>query len=436
MLHCIFNQSIRLGRLPISHISLFISSCIVLHPTLLSHSARRAALIAAPAAPISDRITAPDVDSSYTPPLPAIEHVRVPVRLRRGLKGDELGPYFPASGVCDRLFSILKAYAADASQPAPKVPRLVRLAVSGGDTLLHHVVAAYTLLRKKNPELFHGLRVRFFLLPSSKCHLAAYIARHDSWYYRHVYAPFRSSPLVVPWTRDDDAAGAEGKAGDGGGIIAPSNFMRECVTQYVREASLTLPCVVYQLEGFYENREGKEAEADEVIPFSQRCEIGHSAYLEELRTRLKKPANTKPDDLIKDKNYSFQPQDYSSRFTRADLCGRALKEIIEEPATMTSIVISSVPRKGDLVAPANPAVPTLEMYAQGKIDKTKMKRSVLLTEPRQHILDASFSSQVKFRVLVDGQLYGPYSTIKISPCVDSHNVPIYFPVQAFFPIDP
>lgn len=40
---------------------------------------------------------------------------------------------------------------------------------------------------------------RFYVIPFSANHVSAYIARMDSWYYRHIYVPCRSP--ILPWLR-------------------------------------------------------------------------------------------------------------------------------------------------------------------------------------------------------------------------------------------
>lgn len=388
----------------------------------------RSQLESMPAA-TTDRVNILECKTSLTPRFPSLEHVRVPVSTRRGTK-EEKGSYFPAGGVGDALYSILSRYAADPSTPV-KYPRLVRIAIAGGDLLLHLVAAAYSVLRRRNPEVFHGLRIRFFVIPTAKNCLAGYMARHDPWYSRHVYNVFRSQPLAVPWCRDGDPQG-EGKQLDSNTQIEPTRFLRDCVSQYVREANITIPTTIYHLEGF---SEAKMDEPDEVIPFVQRAEIGLAAYTEEMRQRTKTTKNEK------DKAPPFQPPELSVRFTQVDLVGRAIQEVNEDPLAYQSLVLISIPRKNDLAAPANPAVPSLELYAQAnKAEKSsKVRKAVLVAEPRQHVGDVSItaaSPASKFRVVVDGVMYGPYESVRITTAKDGNAVPIVLPVQTFFPIDP
>jgi len=398
-----------------------------------------------------------DLVVTYAPPLPALEHVRVNVSLRRGLReiraidrltmGEpEKGPYYPASGLVETMHMILKKYAADASQPAPKHPREVRFAVTGNDATLHHTAAAYVLLRQKNPEVFHGLRLRFYVLPTSRNNsLAGYIARHDPWYYRHIFTPFRSSPLLVPWPREDDGS-TEGKVSDSTALSPPTLFLRECVAQYVREGLVTVPCQMYQLEGWTESKaETETRDPDEIIPFLLRVEIGLPVAAEEFRLRTNRPG-LRMDELTKDKGFLFQSQDLAVRLLTTDLSGTARRELTEECLPFISFTFSSVPRKQDMGHIASPTEPTIESYCQ-LLRPDKLRKSPLVLDPRQHVLEAQVSvppvsaasttggSIGKFRVLVDGMLYGPYSSIRITKALDHTKRSIVFPVQAFFPFE-
>jgi hypothetical protein len=239
----------------------------------------------------------------------------------------------------------------------------------------------------------------------------------------------------VPWLRDDESDLRINN--DGPVPIYPTAFLRDCITQYAREAAFSLDCVVYQIEGYYESN--GEGTPDEVVPFLQRAEIGMAPAVEEFRLRNRKQVGLKAEDALKDKAFTYQPLDLSMRFTRLDLSGRRQPETVDDPAAYTSILFSNIPRKNDPSFPPDPTSGCLELHAQAhKADNKKNKKNVLLLDPKQHVAESvvSSSSQQRFRVLADGIIYGPYSTVRISAALDAEKAPAKFPIQTFFPIDP
>ena len=56
--------------------------------------------------------------------------------------------------------------------------------------MLHRLVQAYVVLRCAYPRLCPADAIRLFLVPIGRHHrTAAYVASHDGWYRRHIYAP-------------------------------------------------------------------------------------------------------------------------------------------------------------------------------------------------------------------------------------------------------
>ena len=51
------------------------------------------------------------------------------------------------------------------------------------------------------PELARLVRFRLFVVPFAAQPLAGYLARHDSWYNRHIQIPFRAPFFILPRAR-------------------------------------------------------------------------------------------------------------------------------------------------------------------------------------------------------------------------------------------
>ncbi len=376
---------------------------------------------------------------TFCPPLPCIEHVRIGVELKPAsedldVKTNTLESTDAAAlaSYCGytyaRLLSLARAYSSEANSRNAS-PREVRIVIAGGDVLLQHVAAAHALLQANQPTLLRGLVFRFFVAPVSRNGLAGYISRHDSWYFRHVYAPLRSSAMVIPWLRDDET---ELRSVDDPVPVPPTAFLRDCLEHYARDATGTLFCHMHQLEGFSDAR--AEPGTGESITFLQRVEVGLPVAVEEFRSRHHRPASWRVEDALKDKTFQQPPPvDLAVRFTRLDLAGQRSGEISEDAVSFQSLLFAAVPRKGDAVHPPNPASPALELHAQlHRHDQSKVKKSLLSVEPKQHISDAVIASAsgAKFRVLVDGAFHGPYAVVRLSPAKEPFAV---FPVQTFAP---
>ena len=75
----------------------------------------------------------------------------------------------------------------------------LRVCVAGGDDVLHRLVQAYVVLRCAYPRLCPAEAIRVFLVPIGRRHsTAAYVASHDGWYRRHIYAPHYAGQPTVP----------------------------------------------------------------------------------------------------------------------------------------------------------------------------------------------------------------------------------------------
>lgn len=125
----------------------------------------------------------------------------------------------------------------------------LRFMISGSDELLHNFLCAYLLVKQTKPELLEGIRPRFHILPMSRNNLSSYLARHDSWYNRHIFLPYRCPVFVVPWikveeldTSDEDAVKEP--------IAPPGVYFRQLNESYAREAELSLDLSVFNVEGW------------------------------------------------------------------------------------------------------------------------------------------------------------------------------------------
>lgn len=428
---------------------------------------------------------------------------------------------FPTTPVLDMLKQILAEH--DPLRNDQKTTEL-RICIVGGDRMLHNFLCAVLYVKLIEEELLKNINLKFYLLPAQRNHVAAFLARHDSWYNRHVYLPFRSV-FLLPWLDcDADSSVVDQEAVD---LPPPGVFYRKLTEDYLRESETAFNFNVYKIEGWLgasagpaagaagpaggagaaggggrsvkmdekmmaaikrqeeedakaeaaaaaaagKGKDGKSAAGagagagddkdtkangsaplteeerfghDQMIPFIQRFELGIIAHSERVRdqSKGKTPEYTKPDDVVKDKNIPpFNPGDVRVRFTPVDMTGRAGPVVEDDATAYQSLVVSSVPRNYDRCFPPDPSQPWLEVFAQPARPvkaKSELKRNVLLTDARQHVsmieITAAADNQ-RFDIVVDGQLFGPYHRVRITPHVDDKTKKqVVFPVQTFFPV--
>jgi len=172
----------------------------------------------------------------------------------------------------------------------------------------------------------------------------------------------------------------------------------------------------------------------------QRMEVGLNVSALVFKQKKNLPDETKLDDLLKDKNFGPVSIDLRIKYFKGDLNGRMQPGVEDDVAPYASLLLSNIPQKGDRCFPADPTAPCLEMYAQhlkGFKPKESSKKNTLMTDPRQHVGGVELVSGTDTPVihaLIDGQLFGPYYKVRISP-VEHGGARVTFPIQTFFPVE-
>ncbi len=463
----------------------------------------RAAIKAAAAsgAPRADLVRLGEkLSPPYTMPLPLVSHLSLVIpssssfhfdpRDQWRMVGYKVAP-FAHVALAEHLGNLLNMYR-DANRTTPLT---LRLMLAGGDELLHQVLCAWCALRQTRPEVFEGLRPRFFLLPYARNHLAAFMARHDAWYNRHVYVPSRSNTFMLPWMREEEGGGGGGAAGASGsnssssgsgpsgamspgsqaagaadaaaeeaGDLPPGVYFRRSLESYAREAALTMDAAVWQCEGYVSaESEGLRPDPkakvppipgpDQLTPFFQRVELGVSPAAAEFKRARKLPDSVRVEDIVSGsapagRSFEFNnPTELVVKFTKMDSQGRITQVITEESAVYQSILLSAVPRRGDPTFPASPTAPNIELaaklhksYAGNKQAALLGRKPALLQDPKQHIVELEVwaaNPNHAFGLMLDGQYFGPYYRVKILPAFNptGNGGTMTFPLQHFFPMD-
>jgi hypothetical protein len=395
-------------------------------------------------------------------------------------------PCVEVGEVSEALVKILNRYG---TSQTSKYKHRVNLTVYGDDRILHAFVCSYYSTMQQQPELFANIVAQIYLLPARGNHLAAFVARHDGWYFRHCYVPFMRPDMILPWRAADDhtfvtmneEASAKRVLSRQIGNSAPESEsdtvprasvsmipsaskapplhvdystkdhalpfvrMRGLVEDYVRDAQSTLHIPVFLCCGWSEMpirfEHGLGVNPDQKIPFIQRFEYGLQAHAQNFVRDKQLPPDMSLDDLKHIKDYdSNSMSDAKVVFTMVDSIGKSEGSLADAPVRYDCIVMSHVPRMNDVTFPPNPTSPCLELYAKvsetARITPYAQQSNALVACSSQHVNRVSISSvQDPFHVLLDGQLFGPFRHVDVVLMKDPGTDRVTtFPIQTFFPI--
>lgn len=418
-----------------------------------------------------------DADLNSSPTLPDVTFVSVAgsaeLELESGFganlsfgKAKETQTQFPTSGLYDLYSILLQKYSGTRSEKND-----FRVCIIGGGKTVHAMMTAHLHVLQNHDKQFKGLNVRFFIFPTGPNDIGAYIARHDAWYNRHIFTPFRSWQTFVPWINPqfltEEKLAKEGDPLEAAGKV--SHFFREAALSYVRGARFRCNINVYMCAIVFvhddakmnneEEDDIKSSKGDEAaslyLPFCQRVEIGQGVEIAKWIKRngkfaLKGLDPPSPEEIMKDRDFTFKEPSLNMGFTKMDLSGHTKVVNIDETDKFTQLLFANIPRVGDKCCLPDPTVPWLEMYADLS---TKGKKTILSAEPRQHVIAASIRSDDPqgIELLVDGTVVPGVRSVTISrmyTSADSQDSKIWndvtggakgqgviFPVDTFFPFD-
>ena len=403
-------------------------------------------LAASSPAPSPSSLSACSLQPPYLPSLPPVHHICLPSRLTyEMLSREALGlafTPFPSTPSFALLCSLLQHY----RQSTPSDPShslSVRLVLAGGDDLLHSFLCAYMLLRQQQQQLLQGLELRLHVLPwGRRAELAAWLARCDPWYARHVYSVFREKNLVLPCMRmeDEDAASLGAAGSDRPEVTAPGAFYRSCVEQYVRESGYAMELIVYRVEAWLEpTPDGSSPQPDHVIPFLQRVEFSSS------KRSLAAPTSASASSL------DALPE-LSIRYRRVHCNGSLAAEKQDDSALYSALLFQAVPRREGPAFPVSAEEVGLHWSARlGRGYQRAGRVCVIGGEGRGVVGDCDVrcvNGKEGLHVAVDGQVFGPYWRVRLSPARETVTAAatagggaaaaaeqvVRFPVQMFFPM--
>ena len=143
--------------------------------------------------------------------------------------------------------------------------------------------------------------------------------------------------------------------------------------------------------------------------------------------------------------YDYNPTPLDVEWQPVDMLGRAqIQQIEQRGQTLHSLSLSSCPRYGDKGFPASPdKAGVIHLYCRVR-DSNKKKKfqeyALLKNEPSQHVrtcvVTCTNQQSDKFFIMVDDQIYGKFSRIKIQPMIDPISKEhVFMPIRTFFPVN-
>jgi len=200
------------------------------------------------------------------------------------------------------------------------------------------------------------------------------------------------------------------------------------------------------MEGWTEKpKETKETKdmtnelADVSIPIIGRFEVGCNVYAAQYRAKKNISDEKTIDELFKQQGFTFVPPEVKVKFTKVDFNGKQQQTFEEDTAPYVFLQLVNIPLKGDKGSMPDPTAPWLELYAQVPVafkPRANKKTNILANDTRQHVCTVEITAvpDSKFDVLIDQQVFGPFSKVRITP-MDKDGKRVTFPVQTFFPLD-
>merc|ERR1712154_384809 len=156
-------------------------------------------------------------------------------------------------------------------------------------------------------------------------------------------------------------------------------------------------------------------------------------------------ANNNNDDAFDFDTFDYQPTAIDIKWQPVDMLGRAqIQSIDQKSQYLDALSLSSCPRYGDKGFPASPdKAGVIHLYCNvrdGNKKKKYQEYALLKSEPSQHVRSCTVASNRPqsdtFFIMVDDQIYGKFSRIKVQPMIDPNTKDqVAMPIRTFFPVN-
>jgi hypothetical protein len=344
-----------------------------------------------------------------------------------------------------------------------------RVLIMGDDYAFHRVLANCVALQQHEPDLAASLDIRVYVVPTpgDTNHIARFLAEHDDWYRRQVYAPFASLPLIRPQlkaTSTELDKMTSNHVGDGGAPPIPTSLLPNLLQAYLRGAEEQLPLHVFKCECWKTSEgshKGEDGPADCVIPFAIRLDVGLAASVR--NAQLENPQWSSWQQVVQDKQFSAQARDGLTpeliiSLLPVGVSGTHQDPVQYRPKPFVSVSFNNVttdetdatcspvckaspvePWLNCGVLPIKPALSELFRKSNKKPKDCQMiSEYVAQDQTKSRVTLATLTAKdptKSFHILADGNLAGPFTRVKVSPIQNSGRASniMKLPIQTFFP---
>jgi len=331
------------------------------------------------------------------------------------------------------LHSRLVAYAALVERGLP--PHPLRVCAAGGDGTMHRLLQAYVVLRCAYPQLCARADLRFYLVPIGRTNrLAQYIARHDGWYRRHIYtAHCRGHPtvphLIVPANSASVRASTTRRVEPLQPSKAPQLPLHQCLVDYFREAEQVMLVKVFEVQCWVappEQTEGAKEAPFVTLAFCTTVEVQLAGGVGEASGGAA----------------------LSVQLTMADPYGVSYSSQVSLTGRFNALSFHNLSTEPEH-SPCSGRLQFRCGYASGSAKQTgegplRFVKTATVTAGSTTASDNARATRQKsvppsaverFSLLVDGDFYGPFAHIQITPCIlPGGREELMLPVRTFFPI--
>mmetsp|Transcript_52410 Transcript_52410/g.131753 ORF Transcript_52410/g.131753 Transcript_52410/m.131753 type:complete len:915 (-) Transcript_52410:263-3007(-) len=214
-------------------------------------------------------------------------------------------------------------------------------------------------------------------------------------------------------------------------VLSPS-FVLYCALQnYIRDARHTLRLHVYQCSLWTEDDKHSD-QPRMAIPFFQRLEIGLNVAVLSHQ-KLYRLTEMSADDIIKSKDFKFAPIPLNTRLSVMNPYGNP-RGLPQGTRSIQSLVMSSMPVEGDKL-PGDPLKQWLELRTvELETRKSKKKSRELVRSHHASHVDLEVEDRKrKFDIMLDGQLYGQFTKVTVSPLFSCRQEWVCMSLATFFP---
>jgi len=351
--------------------------------------------------------------------LPEFMHIALPMTTKMDypsqIKIVEGSWMFPVNDAVNFIIGKLKCY----SQLVEDEQKLTaKFVVAGGNTTLHFAITAFAALQRDHADIAQNFDIRFYLVPFRPCLLCGHLARHDSWYSRHVFVPFHAKNCFFPhYDQDQPVEHNELRT------HLPGQNWRHLVETYVTQANHILPVKIWEVQVWTNELQG--GAPDRILVFGEVLSLGKEPNQHYFQRE--KAAVPQVPMLLK------------LSCSHVDFEGNPWYEQNYDVKDFNLVRCANV-TQGE--ATPDPLSPFLDLYVLPDDTRRGRKASKANAHYRVNALDIKSENGQPFALALDGVLYGLYHRIRVTPL---QTVPtadgeaprdIEFPVATYFPITP